>query len=151
MSKERQRKRKKAAAQKGTLHPTRGYQKTERRPGHSLEETAWVALKRHAIEPVYERHEDDDPERPDPVLLDCVFELGFSWSPDQKASFVAVPVEDVLTECLAPPAPFERDALLAGIDALAAEGLLAVEGEAVRLLVGEDVLERINKGERILD
>lgn len=151
MSKERQRKRKQAAARKGKLHPTKGHQKTDRRPGHSLEETAWVALKRHLIEPVYERHEDDDPEVPNPVLLDCLFEFGFRWSKDGVASFEPVPTEDVLEECLVPPAPFDRAALLAGIEALAAEGRLTIEGETLRLAVEPTVLARINKGERLLD
>ena len=150
MSKERQRQRKRAAARKGKLHPTKGFKRTERRPGHSLEETAWVALKRYLVEPVYERYEDAEPERPDPVLLDALFELGFAWSASSGVSFDPVPVERVIEECLAPPAPYDRAALLAGIDALAAEGYLTIEGETLRLAVDAEVLERVARGERLL-
>jgi len=151
MSKERQKKRKKAAARAGVLHPTRGWQKTVRRPGPSAEETAWVALRRHIVEPFEASHEDDDPEQPAGFVLHSLFELSFRWSHEPAASFEPVPLEALLAECLADPAPFERDAILAGIDELAAAKLLVVEGDVVGLIVEPDVLDRINKGERLLD
>lgn len=151
MSKERQRKRKKAAARAGALHPTKGWQKTVRRPGPSLEETAWVALRRHIVAPFHELHEDDDPEKPSGLVLDTLFDLGYHWSKEQTASFAPVPLEALMTECLNEPAEFDREAVLAGIDELAAAKLLLVEGDIVRLIVEQDVLDRINKGERLLD
>ena len=151
MSKERQRKRKKAAARAGALHPTKGWQKTVRRPAPSAEETAWVALRRHIVEPFQELHEDDDPEQPAGFVLHSLFELSYNWSKEQTVSFDPVPLEVLMIECLVEPAPFEREAVLAGIDELAAAKLLAVESDAVRLIVAQDVLDRINKGERLLD
>jgi hypothetical protein len=151
MSKERQKKRKKAAAKAGALHPTKGWQKTVRRPGPSLEETAWVALRRHVVAPFQELHQDDDPEQPAGFVLHSLFELGYNWSKEQTVSFDPVPLEVLIIECLAEPAEFDREAILAGIDELAAAKLLLVEGDAVRLIVGQDVLDRINKGERLLD
>ena len=151
MSKERQRKRKKAAARAGALHPTKGWQKTVRWPAPSAEETAWVALRRHIVEPFQELHEDDDPERPAGFVLHSLFELGYNWSKEQTVSFDPVPLEALMAECLDEPAGFDREAILAGIDELAAAKLLLVEGDAVRLVVAQDVLDRINKGERLLD
>lgn len=151
MSKERQKKRKKAAARAGALHPTKGWQKTVRRPAPSAEETAWVALRRHVVAPFQELHEDDDPEQPAGFVLHSLFELSYNWSKEQTVSFDPVPLEVLLAECLADPAPFEHDGLLAGIDELAKANLLAVEGDTIRLIVEQDVLDRINKGERLLD
>jgi hypothetical protein len=151
MSKERQRKRKKAAAKAGVLHPTRGWQKTVRRPGPTAEETAWVALRRHIVEPFEVAHEDDDPEQPAGFVLHSLFELSYRWSDEQAAHFEPVPLETLMAECLADPAPFEREGVLAGIDELAAAKLLTVEGDVLHLIVEPDVLDRINKGERLLD
>jgi hypothetical protein len=137
MSKERQRSRKKAAQARN--------RKPARRPDGSLEEGAWVALKRHIVEPFQELHENDDPEPASVGLLDRLFELGFRWSPDRKASFAPVPLEDLFDD-----QPFEPDELDAGIRDLAAAGLLAIDGDAVQLLVAADILARINKGERLL-
>lgn len=151
MSKERQRKRKKAAAKAGVLHPTRGWQKAVRRPAPSAEETAWAALRRHIVAPFEALHEDDDPEQPAGFVLHSLFELAFYWTPEQVVIFEPVPLAALLIECLTEPAPFERDAILAGVDELAAAKLLTVEGDVLRLVVEQDVLDRINKGERLLD
>jgi hypothetical protein len=151
VSKDRQRKRKKAAARAGALHPTKGWQKTVRRPAPSLEESAWVALTRHIVEPFQALHQDDDPEQPAGFVLHCLFELGYNWSKEQTVSFDPVPLEVLMIECLTDPAPFEREAVLAGIDELAAAKLLVVEGDMIRLTVEQDVLDRVNKGERLLD
>jgi len=151
MSKERQKKRKKAAAQAGALHPTRGWQKTERRPGHSKEESAWVALKRHLVEPFQALHQDDDPEQPAPFVLDCLFELGYRWSADQVASFVPVPLVKLLAQCALELPEFDHESILAAVDELVAAQLAVVADDSVRLIVEPDVLDRINKGERLLD
>jgi hypothetical protein len=151
MSKERQKKRKKAAAQAGVLHPTRGWQKTQRRVDHSKEESAWVALKRHLVEPFQALHQDDDPEQPAPFVLDCLFELGYRWSSDQVASFVAVPLVKLLAQCTLELPEFGHDAILAAVDELVATQLAIVADDTVRLIVEPDVLDRINKGERLLD
>lgn len=153
MSKDRQRKRKKATAKAGALHPTKGWQKTNRRTDPRVEESAWVALKRHLVEPFHVLHDDDDPERPGGLVLDYLFELGYRWSADQVASFVPVATEELLAVCLADNGDdplFDRAALLAGIDELAAAKLLTVDGDQVGLVVEQGVLDRINKGERLL-
>ena len=137
MSKERQRARKKAA-QARTRKPAH-------RPDGSLEEGAWVALKRHIVEPFQVQHEDADPEPPSVALLDRLFDLGFRWSPDRKASFVPVSIEDLAIE-----QSFEPAEMQAGIDELAAAHLLTVEGQMVRLIVDAEVLARVNRGERLL-
>jgi len=151
MSKERQKQRKKAAAKAGAPHPTRGWRKTARRPGHSKEETAWIALKRHLVEPFQALDRLDDPEQPAPFVLDCLFDLGYRWSPNRVVSFVAVPLVKLLAQCALELPEFAPAAILAGVDELIATGLAVVHDDAISLIVEPDVLDRINKGERLLD
>ncbi|MDB5363525.1 MAG: hypothetical protein JWO51_4822 [Rhodospirillales bacterium] len=148
MSKDRQRKRKRAAAKAGALHPTKGWQKTNRRPDTALEERAWVTLKRAIVEPYHVLHDDDDPEQPGGLMLDYLFEMAYRWT-DGAAGFAPVPIVDLLAVCLADngDAPlFDRAALLAGIDELAAGKQLTVEGDSVSLTVDPDLLTKVNTG-----
>jgi len=148
MSKDRQRKRKKAAAKAGALHPTKGWQKSNRRPDTALEERAWVTLKRAIVEPYHVLHDEDDPEQPGGLVLDYLFEMAYRWN-DGAAGFVPVPSEDLLRICLADNGDeplFDRAALLAGIDGLAADQRLAVEDEAIVLTVDPELLVKVNTG-----
>lgn len=145
MSKDRQRKRKKAAAKAGALHPTKGWQKSNRRPDTALEERAWVTLKRAIVEPYHVLHDDDDPEQPGGLALDYLFEMAYRWN-DGAAGFVPVPVEDLLAICLEDETPFDRAALLAGLDGLVADQRVTLEGDAVSLTVDPEILIKVNTG-----
>jgi len=148
MSKDRQRKRKKAAAKAGALHPTKGWQKSNRRPDTALEERAWVTLKRAIVEPYHVLHDEDDPEQPGGLVLDYLFEMAYRWH-DGAAGFEPVSTEDLLKICLADNGDeplFDQAALLAGIDGLAADKRLAVEGDTIVLTVDPEVLTKVNTG-----
>lgn len=148
MSKGRQRKRKKAAAKAGALHPTKGWQKTNRRPDHSIEERAWVTLKREIVEPYHVLHDEDDPEQPGGLVLDYLYEIAYRWKDGEGASFAPVPIEDLLAVCLADNGDtplFDRPALLGALDGLAADGRLTIEGDSVSLTVDPELLGSVNK------